>query len=248
VARTDRTLTLGAAERDRLVAGARRFDVVLDARAVDRFVAYTELLGRWSARINLISCRSGDELVERHLLDSLAVSPYLGAARTVVDLGSGAGLPGVPLAISTPARRTVLVESRRRRTSFLREVRRTLDLENVDVLEQRAVAGAGSVPDVRTTGAPVRAEAVVCRAVWAGEELLPVAAAWLCPGGVLLWMRASAKNPPRESGPRGNAVHVDVGAASGMIWDSNVEYSIGNGPARRIEIFRRVATHSAGRS
>jgi 16S rRNA (guanine527-N7)-methyltransferase len=233
VARTDRTLTLGAAERDRLAAGARRFGVVLDPRAVERFVAYAELLGRWSGRMNLISCGSADELVARHLLDSLAASPCLGAARTVVDLGSGAGLPGVPLAISAPARRTILVESRRRRASFLREVRRTLDLDNLEVFEQRAV-GADSTSDGGASCASVPADAVVCRAVWPSEELLPIAAAWLRPGGTLLWMRAS----PKRGRQRGAGA---PDAASEMIWDSTVEYAIDDGPVRRIEIFRREA-------
>jgi 16S rRNA (guanine527-N7)-methyltransferase len=241
VARTDRTLTLGTAERGRLVAGARRFGVVLDARAIDRFVAYAELLGRWSTRMNLISCRSAGELVERHFLDSLAVSPYLGAARTIVDLGSGAGLPGLPLAIGAPSRRTILVESRRRRTSFLREVKRTLDLENLDVLELRAVAG-GPPPNAGAPGAAIQADAVVCRAVWADDELLPVAAAWLRPGGVLLWMRARPKGEASGTEPSPVDARATSDPASGMVGDSSIEYAVGTGPLRRIEIFRRGAS------
>ena len=178
------SLKLGAVERQRLDAGARIFGIDLDATALDRFVRYVELLERWRKTTNLISCRSTDELIERHLLEALVCSWPCGAADAIADLGSGAGLPGVPLAIVAPDRRTLLVEPRRRRASFLREVKRELGLRHVEVVEAR-------VEEFERVGTmPV--DVAVCRAVWSDDRMLGFAAPWIRQHGLLLCLRSVA--------------------------------------------------------
>jgi 16S rRNA (guanine527-N7)-methyltransferase len=166
--------------------------------------------------VNLISCPNATELVERHLLDSLAMEPLLPDSRILVDLGSGAGLPGVPLAIVSDARPTVLVEARRRRASFLREVRRSLQLPNLDVLAARAGAP--------NEGYRERADAVVVRAVWSRPSDLVVACDWLRPGGRLFWMRGNEAKP--------------LPGIDGLTWERRTSYQIGDTRPRTVEIFR----------
>jgi len=242
-------LSLGAAERSRLVVGAGLFGVALDRQAIDRFARYAELLAVWSARMNLLSCRSGAELVARHLVDSLALSPHLEDAVTIADLGSGAGLPGVPLAISAPQRRLVLIESRRRRASFLREVKRTLELANLEVMEGRAEAVNDVETDCVVNGTrkdsgdkswSVRADAVVCRAVWSDERVLAIAVKWLRPGGALLWMRAKGRVGEREA-PTGSP----QGARGALVLQQRVDYQVPSGAPRRIEIYRDVSRETS---
>lgn len=101
-----------------------------------QLAAYLNLLEAWNRVHNLTGTRSRDELVDRHLVESLALEPFI-AGPAVADVGSGAGLPGMPLAIVLPAVSFTLIESRRKRASFLRHVAATLGLDNVTVAHAR---------------------------------------------------------------------------------------------------------------
>src|SRR5690606_30834440 len=93
---------------------------------------YLALLVKWNRTYNLTGIRDPDELVERHLVESLALAPLLRGER-IADVGTGAGLPGIPLAIVSPERHFVLIESRAKRVRFLRHVVLTLGLENAEI-------------------------------------------------------------------------------------------------------------------
>ncbi len=210
------SLRLGEAERSQLRLGAAALGVELAASMVSKLGNFADLLDLWGARMNLISCRGAQELVERHLLDSIAVEPLLPDAGTIVDLGSGAGLPGIPLAVLKPERKLILVEVRRRRANFLREVRRTLHLENVEVHERRA---EDPPPEARHG-----ALAVVSRAVWSDDAILTAAASWLDLEGRLFWMRTETFPEPQNAEP--------------LRRERTVRYRIGEGRERVIEVFR----------
>ncbi|MBU2831981.1 MULTISPECIES: 16S rRNA (guanine(527)-N(7))-methyltransferase RsmG [Acidithiobacillus] len=107
----------------------------VDAEQRNLLVRYLALLQRWNATHNLTAVRDPLEMVPRHLLDSLAVLPYLPAG-AVVDIGSGAGLPGIPLAICRPAQPFTLVEPAAKRVAFLRHAVADLGLANVQVAPQ----------------------------------------------------------------------------------------------------------------
>jgi 16S rRNA (guanine527-N7)-methyltransferase len=96
---------------------------------LERLTRYAELVVRWSRHHNLVRFRSPDELVERHILDSLAAADALGERGRLLDIGSGAGLPGVPLLAVRPAWQGVLLEPRQKRWAFLRTVVRELGLD-----------------------------------------------------------------------------------------------------------------------
>lgn len=120
----------------KLAAGLAAMQIDLSADAQARLLAYLDLLVKWNGTYNLTAVRDPAEMVSRHLLDSLAVLPYLHGA-TLADIGSGAGLPGIPLAIARPEVAVTLVESNGKKSRFQREVVRSLPLPNVTVAEAR---------------------------------------------------------------------------------------------------------------
>ena len=112
------------------------FDVT--AEQGDALAKFVELLLRWNAVYNLTGVRGADEVVDRHLVESFALRALLKGS-AVADVGSGGGLPGVPLAIVEPERRFTLIESRAKRVRFLRHVVGELKLANTSVAHSRAV-------------------------------------------------------------------------------------------------------------
>lgn len=122
--------------RQRLGAGLAALQLELPSVAVERLLDYVDLLARWNATYNLSAVRDPAEMVTRHLLDSLSVLPYVVGER-LADLGTGAGVPGIPLAIAAPARAVTLVDSNGKKTRFLRAAVRELGLPNVQVVEAR---------------------------------------------------------------------------------------------------------------
>lgn len=159
--------------RQRLVAGLAALHLDLPDAAVERLLAYVELLARWNATYNLSAVRDVDEMVTRHLLDSLAVLPYVQGA-TLADLGSGAGLPGLPFAIAAPQRAVTLVDSNGKKTRFLRAAVRELGLSNVRVVESRVEAVQGTFDCVTA-----RAFASLAEMLAWGGHLLAADGFWL---------------------------------------------------------------------
>lgn len=130
------------------IAGLR---LELPSDAIARLLDYLDLLIRWNGTYNLTAVRGPEEMVTRHLLDSLAVLPWLQGA-TLADLGSGAGLPGIPLAVARPSMQVTLVDSHGKKARFLREAARSLPLPNVRV-EQVRVEDLQGEYDLVTTRA-----------------------------------------------------------------------------------------------
>ncbi|MFH2122784.1 MAG: 16S rRNA (guanine(527)-N(7))-methyltransferase RsmG [Pseudomonadota bacterium] len=125
--------------REQLQQGCSTLGIVLDAEAVERlFLYFTELL-RWSRKINLIAKGAKEaEILENHFLDSLTLLPLLGAPGLhLLDVGSGAGFPGLVCKAARPELVVTLLEPRLKRVSFLRHISRTLKLTGVEVLAGR---------------------------------------------------------------------------------------------------------------
>lgn len=109
--------------------------LAVDERVVRQLLAYVDELARWNEAYNLTAVRLPRDMVTRHVLDSLAIVPH--ARGSLIDVGTGAGLPGIPLAILQPARRVTLVDANGKRIRFLHAVVRRLALENVTVEQAR---------------------------------------------------------------------------------------------------------------
>ena len=104
-----------------------------------KLLAYIDLLARWNRSYNLTAIRDPAEMISRHLLDSLSVLPWISGLR-LLDAGTGAGLPGVPLAIARPHMRIILLDSTGKKVRFLNHVARELRLENVSPVQERLEA------------------------------------------------------------------------------------------------------------
>jgi 16S rRNA (guanine527-N7)-methyltransferase len=163
----------------RLRAGTVELGLAPLPAAFERLLDYVELLTRWNAAYNLTAVRDPLEMIARHLLDSLAVAPFVQGA-TLADLGSGAGLPGIPLAVLEPAREHVLIDSNGKKTRFLREAVRELKLTNVRV-EQARVENMRGQFDCITA----RAFASLNQMLALGGHLLAPAGTWLAMKGLL---------------------------------------------------------------
>lgn len=159
--------------RQRLGAGLAALQLELDEGVVERLLDYVDLLARWNATYNLSAVRDPVDMVTRHLLDSLSVLPHVAGA-SLADLGTGAGLPGIPLAIATPPRAVTLVDSNGKKTRFLRAAVRELGLGNVRVVEAR-VEQAEGVYDCITA----RAFASLADMLDWGGHLLAAHGTWL---------------------------------------------------------------------
>jgi 16S rRNA (guanine527-N7)-methyltransferase len=145
--------------------------------ALARFV---DLLMRWNRVHNLTGLRALGDIVDRHLVESLALRPLLAGDR-IADLGTGAGLPGIPLAIAEPRRAFTLIESRAKRVHFLRHVTSELGLANVVVAHCRAEHLRPEHPFAT----------VLARAVAPPAELLDICRSLTAPGSILLLLTAA---------------------------------------------------------
>src|SRR5579875_1371563 len=119
-----------------LEQGLDALGLALPASAIERLLDYQALLERWNGAYNLTAVRDPAEMVTRHLLDSLAILPFVAGA-SLADLGTGPGLPGIPLAIAAPGRQVLLVDSNGKKVRFLREAIRALRLEGVRAVQSR---------------------------------------------------------------------------------------------------------------
>ncbi|MGH8041386.1 MAG: 16S rRNA (guanine(527)-N(7))-methyltransferase RsmG [Rudaea sp.] len=160
----------------RLAAGIAELGLAPAPDECERLLDYLELLSRWNAAFNLTAVRTPADMIARHLLDSLAVAPFV-RGDGLADLGSGAGLPGIPLAILEPARQFVLIDSNGKKVRFLREAVRTLALRNVRVEQLR-------VEDARGQYACITA-----RAFASLREMLRLGGHLLAPDGIWLALK-----------------------------------------------------------
>ena len=177
--------------------GARCLGLELSDEHIARFSLYLEEIARWSRATNLISQTDPEVIIRKHILDSLAIAPLLPADARLLDLGSGAGFPGLVLAILQPSRQVALIEARRKRVSFLKETVRRIKAVNVQAYEGRAEVLA-TEDSLRN-----RFAAVITRATWSLKEFLLLASPFVADGGIAVAMK----------GPQGKKELLDLNAS-----------------------------------
>jgi 16S rRNA (guanine527-N7)-methyltransferase len=148
--------------------GLLQLGLDLPSAAQDQLLAYLQLLHKWNRAYNLTAVRDPAQMVSRHLLDSLAVAPLL-QGRYFADIGTGAGLPGIPLAIALPEARFTLVDSNGKKIRFVTQAVAELGLPNVEPLQQRVEEWQ---PPRRFDGVLSRAFASLADMVAACDHLL----------------------------------------------------------------------------
>lgn len=177
--------------RPALLRGLGALECGASSDLADGLLTYLGLLARWNAVYNLSAVRDPEEMLIRHVFDSLSVAPYVGAG-SLADLGSGAGLPGIPLALLDRSRPVTLVESNGKKARFLRTAIRELALTRVDIVAERA-------EHARVEGRPW----VIARALAPLGELIALAEPWLDPEGSLLAMKGPGVEAELQGLPEG---------------------------------------------
>ena len=170
---------------DRLEAtleqGLRDLALGVPANAQQKLLNYLHLIVKWNKRFNLSGITAIQEMVPLHLLDSLAISPYLEGER-ILDIGSGAGLPGIPLAIANPDKNFVLLDSNGKKTRFLFQVKVALELSNVEIVDAR-------VDEYLSTADTGEFSLITCRAFSSLSSIVKMIEKPLASGTKLLAMK-----------------------------------------------------------
>lgn len=162
----------------KLQQGLSALNIELDSAARAKLLQFLELLAHWNRAYNLTAVREIEQMLPRHVLDSLSVLPYLHGAR-VLDIGTGAGLPGIPLALARADLRFVLLDSNAKKIRFVTQAIHELGLTNVETVH-------GAVERYRP---PALFDTLVARAVAAIPDMLQSCRHLCAPDGAILAMK-----------------------------------------------------------
>jgi 16S rRNA (guanine527-N7)-methyltransferase len=177
----------------RLDAGANQIGFDLDQSQLDILWRYAFMLRERNAHVNLTSIVSWEGILTLHMLDSLSVLPHLGDAKRILDVGTGGGFPGIPLAVACPDRDFTLIDGTQKKIRFVAECIAALDIRNARALAARAESYTGDKGF----------DLVVARAVSSLADLVRDAGKLLAPRGVLLAMKGRAPDDELRGLPRG---------------------------------------------
>ena len=130
---------------EQLTSGAAKLGITLDEDAAGKLLAYLDLLYKWNKAYNLTAIRNEEEAIPRQLLDSLSILPFINED-PLLDIGSGGGLPGIPIAICRPGQKVTLLDSNSKKTRFLNQARLELGLDNLQVVNERIEAWRPEIP------------------------------------------------------------------------------------------------------
>jgi len=179
-------------EADGLERGLAALGLTFRTDQIAKLERYLDLLEKWNRVYNLTAIRDRERMVTHHLLDSAAILPHVKRPR-VLDVGSGAGLPGIPLAIANAELRVTLLDSNHKKTAFLRQAVAELGLANATVEVER-------VESWRTSA---RFETIVSRAFSGLGEFVAASGRLLAPGGIMAAMKGVHPGEEIERMPRG---------------------------------------------
>jgi 16S rRNA (guanine527-N7)-methyltransferase len=211
-----------AAMHAELRAGLAELGLAVPATALETLLDYLDVLVRWNATYNLTAVRDPRQMVTQHLLDSLAVMPLVRGAR-IADIGSGAGLPGIPLAILAPHWQVTLIDANGKKTRFLREAARVLQLGNVRIETGRVESLRGEY------------DTVTARAFGALADIVRLAGHLLAADGELLALKGQL-----------HATELADLADGFVVADTRALHVPGLAAARHVVIVRRAAAAAGG--
>jgi len=163
---------------DQLNSGLTALGLTLDQETQQRLLDYIALIEKWNRVYNLTAIREPEKMVSHHLLDSLAVAPHLRVKR-LLDVGSGAGLPGIPIALANPDTHVTLLDSNHKKAAFLNQAVMELKLKNAEVCSER----------VESWQAQNRFDVIISRAFSDMGEFVRLTGHLLAPGGMFAAMK-----------------------------------------------------------
>jgi 16S rRNA (guanine527-N7)-methyltransferase len=164
--------------RNILVSGLDALNLPHTPEQIEKLLDFIKLIAKWNKAYNLTAVRNNEDMARLHILDSLAILPHIEGKR-VIDIGTGAGLPGIPLAICLPEVEFVLLDSNAKKTRFVQQVILELKLKNVSVIHSRA-------EDYQPEHG---FDIIITRAFASLPDIMKLTAHLLSPNGVLLAMK-----------------------------------------------------------
>jgi 16S rRNA (guanine527-N7)-methyltransferase len=178
-----------------LIQGLSKLGQSSTKQQINQLISFLELLHRWNTAFNITAIREPRAMLARHVFDSLAIKEYIVGNR-LIDVGTGAGLPGIPLAITCPKKNFVLLDSNSKKTGFLFQARTTLKLANVQEVNERAEK---HIPTQKY-------DAVLCRAYGSLSELVLYTNHLLVPGGKFFAMKGKISKEELRQLPKNYSV------------------------------------------
>ncbi len=176
-----------------LKAGARQFGIEPDTAKVSTLLEYKRILLEWNKKMNLTAIEEERDFIIKHLVDSLSILPFIGGVNSLVDVGTGAGFPGIPLKIVQPSLQVVLMDSLEKRIGFLNAVIGELKLTGITAVRSRA-EDAGVSPVHRE-----KYDAAAARAVASLPVLLEYCLPLVKTGGIFIAMKSSGTDEIKSS-------------------------------------------------
>lgn len=176
-----------------IAAGAEVLGLTLDANQIQQLADFVGLLAKWNKAFNLTAVRDPAQMVPLHILDSLSIAPLVAGSRVLLDVGTGAGLPGIPLAIAQPQCRFTLLDSNIKKTRFVRQAILELGLQNVEVIHSR----------IEEYNSAEGFDTVTARAFAPLARMLPQIEPFVAEAGCLLAMKSQRADEELEDAPAG---------------------------------------------
>jgi len=168
--------------REDLIVGAGELGVDVSEKDVDLFFKYLENLKNWNEKINLTSIKDDRGIIVSHFLDSISIAPIIEDENKLLDIGSGAGFPGIPLKIVRPGLEVTMLDSVNKKVSFMNDTIRKLGIEGIKAVWGRAEESQSNIPRHHF-------DYVVCRAVGSISDTLKLSSPYVSEDGVIVLMR-----------------------------------------------------------
>ncbi|MCX7084795.1 MAG: 16S rRNA (guanine(527)-N(7))-methyltransferase RsmG [Methylococcales bacterium] len=182
-----------------LLTGLEALNISLEEHKIAQLLAFVQLLEKWNKAYNLTAIRNKEAMIGLHLLDSLAVAPYIQGPR-IIDIGTGAGLPGIPLAIYYPEMQFTLLDSNAKKTRFVQQAILELGLKNISVCHTR----------VEQYQPEQNFDTVITRAFASLPDILQLTTRLLSDSGILLAMKGQATDVPEIENAQTTIIPIQV--------------------------------------
>ena len=207
-------MEIGSAEWENIIiSGAKFFDVNVGLKEAGQFSIHAGELLKWNLKINLTAITNPFEVAVKHFLDSIAPARIIPAGASMLDIGSGGGFPGIPLKVVIPTLSVLLVDSSRKKITFLKHVIRRTGIEDIEAVQGRMeeLAGSTKLFDV-----------IVCRAFSSLEMFVRSALPLLAPNGIIISLKGKM-NPEEVEAVRASG---DKKRGTGKISDLSIDIKI----------------------
>lgn len=184
-------MEIGSEEWEKIIIeGAKHFNLQVGPEEAEQFSKHAAELVRWNLKTNLTAITDPKEIAVKHVIDSLAPARVIPAFSSMIDIGSGGGFPGIPLKILMPSLSVSLIDSSRKKVSFLKHIIRSLKLVNIDAFQVRAE----DLDEKKE-----RFDVVICRAFSSLDKFIQLTVPILSENGIIIALKGKISNSEMES-------------------------------------------------